>query len=199
MKTPEDIARDVLIKRAHGVYGDWETDYGPLIAAAIQAERDAARAPMTTEPLADFWITGPPVGRHLEVVWFSGHPSIGHSTKSEHYLRRIRSKVRHDWGDKAPLTGIVFVLLEAAVPMAASWSGKKKREMNGTLCDGTPDVDNICKLALDGIVGTKNDRIVLLDDKQVPQCFLERRWSSREECGLRIRVYPAGSLRLVAV
>lgn len=151
---------------------------------------------MKTEPLADFWITGPPVGRHLQVVRFGGHSSISHSTKSETYLRRIRAKVRHDWGDREPLTSIVLVLLEAAVPMPASWSAKNKRLLNGMLCNGLPDVDNICKLALDGIVGTKNDRIVLLDDKQVPQCFLERRWSYREECGLRIRVYPAGSLRL---
>ena len=154
---------------------------------------------MTVEPLADFSITGPPVGRHLKVAQFGGHSSITHSAKSEAYLRRIRAQVGYDWGGKPPLTSIVLVLLEAAVPMAASWSGKKKREMNGTLCNATPDVDNICKLALDGITGTKSERIVLLDDKQVAQCFIERRWIYREECGLRIRVYPAGALMLADV
>lgn len=142
------------------------------------------------EPLLKFWISGPPVGRHLEVLRFGGHASIGHSAKSEKYLRRIRAKVRQEIGEEfTPLAIPVRVDLLAMVPMPQSWSQKRKRETDGTLASTKPDVDNIAKLALDGLVGTKDSRLALVDDTQVVLCMIERRYTLRESAGLSIAVF----------
>ena len=61
------------------------------------------------------------------------------------------------------------VSVSFSVPMPASWSKKKKVEMNGTRCQSKPDLDNLCKSVLDAL---------MVEDKTVWKLQAEKRWAA---------------------
>ena len=76
---------------------------------------------------------------------------------------------------RSPLQGPVEVIVEAYMPIAASWPKKKQRAAGfGTLLPtGKPDLDNILKM-LDGLNG-----IVWGDDSQITDAVVRKRYSDR--------------------
>lgn len=142
------------------------------------------------EPLADFWITGVPVGRDIQPIKLHGarHMQIVLKGPAKKYQQRIRAKVRQEW-DKPPITTPVALVMVAFMPIPQSWSLKKQREMDGKLAPVKPDATNIFKLAEDAIVGSKNERLVLHDDAAVVKAYCEKRYAQRDVAGLSIKVY----------
>ena len=75
----------------------------------------------------------------------------------------LRLQAREEGFVLGDRVGIAF-----SVPMPASWSKKKKVEMNGTPCQSKPDLDNLCKSVLDALMA---------EDKTVWKLQAEKRWS----------------------
>lgn len=89
----------------------------------------------------------------------------------------------------ARLTG--YKLTEALyvdfyLPMAKSWSKKKKAEKLGSPHDQKPDIDNMCKTVMDALSK---------EDKGVYECFARKFWSESGRPG-RIIFYPSAELFL---
>lgn len=75
-------------------------------------------------------------------------------------------QLREQWGDN-PVPEMV--LLEFELPMPASWSAKKKAEMDGKPHQQRPDIDNLAKAFLDALCE---------DDSYVYHLCAGKFWSS---------------------
>lgn len=84
------------------------------------------------------------------------------------------------------IDGAIFA--EFHLPMAKSWSKKKKAEKNGTYHDQKPDWDNMIKAVQD---------ILCKDDSGVHTGFATKYWSESGRPG-KIVLYPNASLFLSA-
>ncbi len=84
--------------------------------------------------------------------------------KSKRYQEALAWSARAAFGSGPPLEGPVTVEIEAWLPIPTSWSNKRKTAAaTGQIWPTTkPDVDNLCKNALDAMNG-----IVYKDDAQV--------------------------------
>lgn len=60
------------------------------------------------------------------------------------------------------------------VPMAKSWSNKKKSSKNGQFCDNNSDLDNYEKAILDSLNG-----VYFHDDKQIVQQSSQKIWAEQ--------------------
>ena len=72
-----------------------------------------------------------------------------------------------------PFDGNVYAQLDFFVPMAKSWSKKKKLAKQGTYCDNNADIDNYCKAILDSLNGVYYE-----DDKQVVMLKARMFWAN---------------------
>jgi Holliday junction resolvase RusA-like endonuclease len=73
--------------------------------------------------------------------------------------------------------------------MPASWSKKKRAELQGALHDGKPDADNVLKAVCDALT----DCGVWADDKQVALAFVSKRWSVTPRTEIWIRKRASGA------
>lgn len=85
---------------------------------------------------------------------------------------------------RKPLSGPLYVTVEAIMPIPQSWSKKKKAaaisgDVQPTV---TPDADNLLKCT-DAL-----NQIVWIDDKQIVDCRVSKRYGERPM--LRISVWP---------
>jgi len=74
--------------------------------------------------------------------------------------------------DMVKVDGLLSVSLVFWVPMAASWSKKKKAANDLQWCTNNADIDNYIKAILDAMNGYAYD-----DDRQVVRITAEKRWA----------------------
>lgn len=80
-------------------------------------------------------------------------------------------------GGAAPWEGCVRVCIHAHYKIPKSWSKKDvAAALEGKTPPKKPDVDNVVKIVLDAL-----NRVVYLDDTQVTDCFVAKRWDANED------------------
>lgn len=133
-------------------------------------------------------ILGPPVGKQI-VVRSKPFPGAFPTKKAKAYIEQVSAiariaAARAAW--EPPATDVpVTLTIRARVEMAKSWTKKQKAELDGLPCTGKPDLDNIIKAVVDGLVGPKTgarsyEGIVLAEDDQVTALRAEKLWCVSE-------------------
>ena len=79
-----------------------------------------------------------------------------------------------------------FLYCEFYLPMAKSWSKKKKAEKLGTPHDQKPDIDNMCKAVMDALCK---------EDKAIHTCYARKYWNESGKPG-KIILYPSEAIFL---
>jgi Holliday junction resolvase RusA-like endonuclease len=77
-----------------------------------------------------------------------------------------------DKGDEKYLEGLIFADMTFFVPMAKSWSKKRKAESLGRYCNNNADLDNYVKATLDSLEGKYYN-----NDKQIVMIRARKYWS----------------------
>jgi len=72
------------------------------------------------------------------------------------------------------LDGLISADMTFFVPMAKSWSNKKKSSKNGQFCDNNSDLDNYEKAILDSLNG-----IYFHDDRQIVKQKSKKIWADQ--------------------
>jgi len=116
-----------------------------------------------------FVVEGDPVGKGRPRFTKQG---MAYTPKrSKEYEGRVNRAYKNSggphFGDQP-----VLVVITAFFQMPASWSQKKRKQLDGTYCTKKPDTDNVIKSILDGILGTAYE-----DDKQVVVCVGAKYWA----------------------
>lgn len=107
-------------------------------------------------------LAGEPRGKgRPRFVRSTGHAFTPAATRS--YEAALRYAAQEAMGERSPLAGALGVLIEARMPIPASWSKKKRQAaIDGDLRPTTkPDIDNLMK-CMDAL-----NEVVFADDKQI--------------------------------
>ena len=80
------------------------------------------------------------------------------------------------------LDGLIFADMTFFVPMAVSWSKKKKSLKNGEFCDNNADLDNYEKAILDSLNG-----IYFKDDRQIVSQKSQKIWADKGKIKIILR------------
>jgi Holliday junction resolvase RusA-like endonuclease len=132
--------------------------------------------------MIEFFIPGKPVAKAS--VRF-GNGMTFKDKKTEVYMDLVKLIADKTCRGLMPMDGPVEVLIIATRNIPSSWSGKKTRAaLAGELLPITrPDVDNYCKMILDGMNG-----IVYVDDNRVVRLVAEKKFGAKT--GVYVRVRP---------
>ena len=76
--------------------------------------------------------------------------------------------------NKVWLEGLISADMTFFIPMAKSWSQKKKSSKNGQFCDNNSDLDNYEKAILDSL-----NTIYFEDDRQIVQQSSQKIWAEQ--------------------
>lgn len=119
--------------------------------------------------------------------FFRGHAVTDSATRNyETLITHLSSVAMKSAGFNHPIEDSVHVDMTAFFQIPKSYSKKKAQQcLNGVLRPGKPDADNIVKAVLDGM-----NKIVYLDDKQVYDFHIEKKYSD-SEYGVRVTVRSA--------
>ena len=80
------------------------------------------------------------------------------------------------------LEGLIFADMTFFVPMAVSWSKKKKSLKDGQFCDNNADLDNYEKAILDSLNG-----IYFKDDRQIVSQKSQKIWADKGKIKIILR------------
>ena len=80
------------------------------------------------------------------------------------------------------LDGLIFADMTFFIPMAVSWSKKKKSLKNGEFCDNNADLDNYEKAILDSLNG-----IYFTDDRQIVSQKSQKIWADKGKIKIILR------------
>ena len=80
------------------------------------------------------------------------------------------------------LNGLIFADMTFFIPMAVSWSKKKKSLKNGEFCDNNADLDNYEKAILDSLNG-----IYFKDDRQIVSQKSQKIWADKGKIKIILR------------
>ena len=80
------------------------------------------------------------------------------------------------------LDGLIFADMTFFIPMAVSWSKKKKSLKNGEFCDNNADLDNYEKAILDSLNG-----IYFKDDRQIVSQKSQKIWADKGKIKIILR------------
>ena len=119
-----------------------------------------------------------PKGRKPTAQIYTPKSTTGYEAEVK---RAVLRAMKHE-----PFDGPVRVTIRICFPMAKSWTKSKVRDVRRGLIAHTqkPDVDNVIKAVLDGMVitdiapdKTKTHRGVMIDDTQIVKLVVEKDWS----------------------
>ena len=80
------------------------------------------------------------------------------------------------------IDGLIFADMTFFIPMARSWSKKKKSLKNGQFCDNNADLDNYEKAILDSLNG-----IYFKDDRQIVSQKSQKIWAETGKIKIILR------------
>ncbi len=80
------------------------------------------------------------------------------------------------------IEGLIFADMTFFIPMARSWSKKKKSLKNGEFCDNNADLDNYEKAILDSLNG-----IYFKDDRQIVSQKSQKIWADKGKIKIILR------------
>jgi Holliday junction resolvase RusA-like endonuclease len=127
-----------------------------------------------------FTIPGNPVGKGRPKFARRGKFTVCYTPeKTASYENLVKIAAANAMLDRAPMDEAVSIELMILVTPPASWSNKKRMAaLNGITYPTTkPDIDNVLKCICDSCNG-----IVFLDDKQVVDCVVSKRYAEKAGC-----------------
>jgi len=133
-----------------------------------------------------FIVPGEPVAqpRHrVSTIGGRGRLYLPKSHPVHGYKAAIRAAFIEAAGKWKTISGPIQLNVYCSFSMPASWSKKKRAELQGALHDGKPDSDNVLKAVKDALT----DCGVWADDKQVALAFISKRWSVTPQTEIWIR------------
>lgn len=116
----------------------------------------------------------------------------GKTANAEAFVKERAAQAMDHWAvgsvPKAPLTGPLTMVLTAHLPIRASWSKRKQADARAGLLAPTskPDLTNISKTYEDALNG-----IVWIDDSQIVECILRKRYSDQPRVELTVEPWTA--------
>ena len=135
-----------------------------------------------------FKIDGAPKGKGRPRFTRSGHVFTPSDTKQ--YESRVAELYRDNGGiflgEDVPVA--IRILACYPVPKSASKKEKEAKLKGEIACLNKPDVDNVCKIILDGLNGT-----AFQDDKQVVTLEVYKKWAKSGEGAVYVSVHKAPS------
>ena len=139
-----------------------------------------------------FVVPGEPVAQPRHRVSTIGGRARTYLPKSHPvhaYKAAIRAAFIEAAGKWKTITGPVQLNVYCSFAMPASWSKKKRAELQGAIHDSKPDWDNVGKAVCDALT----DCGVWVDDKQVALAFVSKRWSVTPQTEIWIRECATGA------
>jgi len=133
-----------------------------------------------------FIVPGEPVAqpRHrVSTIGGRGRLYLPKSHPVNGYKAAIKAAFIEATGKWKTITGPIQLNVYCSFSMPASWSKKKRAELQGALHDGKPDADNVLKSVKDALT----DCGVWVDDRQVALAFISKRWSVTPQTEIWIR------------
>lgn len=107
------------------------------------------------------------------------------SKKQEAWQDDARSVARRVMGQRPPLDGPLTIVVEAVFPMPSSWPIWLRDRVKGgefVAHTGTPDLDNLAKN-----IGDALNKVVWLDDRQITEATLTKRYGERPALRITVR------------
>lgn len=136
-------------------------------------------------------LAGPPQGKGRgRAVAVPGRGARVYSDpKTVKYETQLRHAATVAMGDRAPYAGAVSVEMRVNFPVPASWSKKKRAAALAGIVLPTvkPDCDNLLKV-IDAI-----NQVVFVDDKQVADATVRKRYSDRPGMIIDVRAMGEGA------
>jgi len=133
-----------------------------------------------------FTIPGKPVGKGRPRFTRSGRAYTPKSTKD--YEKAVKRAYMAKYGDVEPYEGdiplMVYIIAYFQIPKNDSKSTKEKKLKGEIPPTIKVDIDNICKIILDGAQG-----VAFHDDKQIVCIAAEKRYSDNPRVEVVIREY----------
>lgn len=120
--------------------------------------------------------------RRDRIATIGGHARSYKAPEQSHYEAKVRAILAGNVPE-TPFEGPLKVIIQAGIPIPASWSKKKKEEamLGKTFPIGRPDVDNLAKQIFDIFTG-----IVWRDDRQVVGLAVYKAYSDNPQWEIRI-------------
>lgn len=134
-----------------------------------------------------FTVPGTPVAKGRPIAsTFGGRVRMRTPARTERYEAQVAVFANQAMAGRAPIDDPVSVTVTAIMPIAASWSKKKRADALAGLLRpvGRPDLDNIAKSVGDGCNG-----IVWTDDSRIVDLRVVKRYG--EHPALEVRVEAA--------
>lgn len=138
-----------------------------------------------SEPIV-ITIPGTPVGKGRPKFARRGNFVTTYTPeKTANYENLVKIAASQSMGARMPIDGAVSVELSLFVTPPASWSNKKRTQALAGEIHPTskPDIDNVLKGIADACNG-----IVWLDDKQIVDCRISKRYADRPEAVVLVKV-----------
>lgn len=121
-----------------------------------------------------FNISPVPASRPRVTRWGTFYGKKYKQFKLEMELLLIDSDKNNSVNPVTWLEGLISADMTFFVPMAKSWSKKKKASKNGQFCDNNADLDNYEKSILDSLSG-----IYFYDDRQIVKQKSKKIWADQ--------------------
>ena len=121
-----------------------------------------------------FNISPVPASRPRVTRWGTFYGKKYKQFKLEMGLLLIDSDKNNSINPVTWLEGLISADMTFFVPMAKSWSNKKKSSKNGQFCDNNADLDNYEKSILDSLSG-----IYFHDDRQIVKQKSKKIWADQ--------------------
>ena len=121
-----------------------------------------------------FNISPVPASRPRVTRWGTFYGKKYKQFKLEMGLLLIDSDKNNSVNPVTWLEGLISADMTFFVPMAKSWSKKKKASKNGQFCDNNADLDNYEKSILDSLSG-----IYFYDDRQIVKQKSKKIWADQ--------------------
>lgn len=122
-----------------------------------------------------FTIPGQPVAKGRARISIRGGHAVAYTPqKTRTYENQVGAYAAQAMQGRPPMGAAVCVTIEACMLVPASWSKKKRQDaLEGKIWPvSRPDLDNIIKAVLDGIL-----RIAIVDDNQVVHLVAQQKYA----------------------
>lgn len=132
----------------------------------------------------EFTIPGQPVAKgRARISIRGGHAFAYTPEKTRMYENQVGAYASQAMKGQRPIAGPVFVFIEACMMVPQSWSAKKRKDaIAGKIWPTSrPDLDNIIKAVLDGIL-----RIAIIDDNQVVHLVAKQKYAEIPQLSVEI-------------
>ena len=132
----------------------------------------------------EFTIPGQPVAKGRARVSIRGGRAFAYTPeKTRMYENQVGAYASQAMAGRVPMGGPVLVAIEACMIIPASWSAKKRKDaIEGKIWPTSrPDLDNIIKAVLDGIL-----RIAIVDDNQVVHLVARQKYAEIPQLSVEI-------------